>query len=729
MGDVVENDFGRQNCNVCGADATPLSADPLAQQLIAHIRDYNDPHRTLQLIPQVYYGASAPVPGDGYSTGDWYIDTTNTRAYSYRKISEDPDTYEWVPASASVEASLASYVYVDPLVVGGVAQETNLTNILQSYLKTAEAKAIYASKTEVSALTSKVNGISLENVVTRNGANASRDIDIILRDYLKTSDLASRLTGKQNKLTAGANITINQSTNVISAKVPAVSVATATVDGLMSAADKSFLDSVSGLLGTKQDKLTAANAGANVQISDGVISASVGLATSTSSGLMSSSDKVKLDQLPSGGISYTLPVASEAALGGVRVTGNVVDREVTSGSSGGYKYVAPPGMTPCKVGNFSGIIYSEDPPVATSSTYGTVKTGDSVSSESADYAPCCIDENGVIRYGTALRAVASGSTLGGIKVDSTPLGDTDGYLKLKVDATGTAYYSPSTVDTATSAVAGVVKVDSTTVGIANIGSSSILGANGWVKVRCDSDGYAYFNHGVASSSAFGHVKVDSTILTDTDDYQKCRIDGNGYLYYAKPETIIPKATSLDPGVVMVDSTTVDATSPSPYVKCRVDANGTIYSKGYDDAIATLQYQGAGHDVLHTPALTARTITSGNVVSSFDCTLMNNAMNYIAAAGTSDYDIYLKFPARLNPRTNARDFFVVIKFPGTWSSTRKLTLRNDGSATQGESIVVLGDPDYGSVIQGDLADCITMLYFTEVVSGTFVVSRKTVTEIM
>lgn len=777
MGDSSENKFDGQSCEVCGADATPLSADSFAQQFAAHITDYDDPHQTRRFIPKVYYGGASPAVGDGYNPGDWYIDTKNRQMYSYRQVSEYPAEFEWILATPSVSASLANYVYVTP---SSTARETNLDRILASYLTTDTAASSYVTQQQFDQLSSMMSGFSSINpadIVVRPVTNPVRNLDDILDSYATKSYVSSCLSNKQSLLVAGDNISIHPETNVIAANIPEIPLATKTSKGLMSPSDKINLGNVLTDCYYKQDKLTnEANAGAYVQIdSEGRISVAIPEASSTQAGLMSVADKTKLASLEKvTPTTYTLPVAAPTVLGGVRVSDVAKITDCTALESGALSYVAPAGWTPCRLGKYADYIYSADAPVASVDTYGTVKVGGVLSSTDTGFVPCSVNLSGQVCYSTAVQTVASGDVLGGIKVDSTVLDDTTGYSKLRVSSDGTAYYLSEFDTAATSETLGSIMVDSTSVPIGGIGNSSLLDSSNWMKIRCDDSGYAYFNHSIASSRSLGHVRVSDSILTDTTGFQMCQVDTAGRIYYAAQalekasSTVLggvkvssnvltdttgyrmcqvdevgniyspapAVATSGVPGSVKVDSTAVDSTAPSPYVKCRVDENGNIYSKGYDDAIAALQYQGAGHDVMHTPALTScahgeTDVDNGNpgYYVYYDCSLMNNAMNYIAMAGTANYLIHLKFPARLNPSTNARDFFVVIKFPDTWLSTQELVLESNGSLTQGETIVVLGDPEYGCILKGDLADCTTMLYFTEVVSGTFVMTRKTVSPIM
>lgn len=127
--------------------------------------------------------------------------------------------------------------------------------------------------------------------------------------YTKT-ELDTKINAKQDKLSAGNNITI--ANNTISAKDTTYSTATSSTDGLMSKTDKSKLDGLSNyndttikneistLKTSKQDKLIA---GTNITISNNTISAksttstTYSTATSSADGLMSKTDKSKLDNI------------------------------------------------------------------------------------------------------------------------------------------------------------------------------------------------------------------------------------------------------------------------------------------------------------------------------------------------------------------------------------------------------------------------------------------------
>lgn len=147
-------------------------------------------------------------------------------------------------------------------------------------------------------------------------------------------------------------------------------VATADNDGLMSAADKTKLDGIAtGANKYTHPSYTAKSSGlykvtvdatghvsATVAVAKSDITAlgipaqdtTYGAATTSAAGLMSASDKSKLDGIASGANKYTLPTASSSTLGGVKTTSTVTSTT---------------GLTACPI--ISGVPYYKD----TNSTY------------------------------------------------------------------------------------------------------------------------------------------------------------------------------------------------------------------------------------------------------------------------------------------------------------------------------------------------------------------------
>lgn len=239
------------------------------------------------------------------------------------------------------------------------ATKTDVNNAISSAIewkgtveKESELSTINASKGDMY----HVNEKSAEYVY--NGTEWEELGSIVdLSDYVTTSAMTAALGGKQDTLTAGANITISGKT--ISAKDTTYSVATTNANGLMSSGDKSKLDgisagaqvnSITGVKGNSEStyrtgnvNITPANiglgnvnntsdvnkpistatqnaldgkqatikAGTNITIaSDGVtISAkdtTYGVATTSANGLLSSTDKKKLDGISEGANKITV---------------------------------------------------------------------------------------------------------------------------------------------------------------------------------------------------------------------------------------------------------------------------------------------------------------------------------------------------------------------------------------------------------------------------------------
>ena len=165
--------------------------------------------------------------------------------------------------------------------------------------------------------------------------------------------------------------------------------ATETSEGLMSSIDKSKLDGIAVGANKYVHPETSGNkhipsGGSDGQIlkweSDGTAKwateTKYGLATETSGGLMSSTDKTNLDAAVSklsgiaeGANNYSLPMASNSQLGGVKTTSSVTDAT---------------GLTACPI--ISGVPYYKDTyneyslPTASSTTLGGVKTTSTVTS-------------------------------------------------------------------------------------------------------------------------------------------------------------------------------------------------------------------------------------------------------------------------------------------------------------------------------------------------------------
>lgn len=715
MSDEVLNS---ETCETCGAGVTPLGAD---DSFSAHVLDYEDPHRTLDYVrarlPGSLVGNGAPSNAQsGVVVGSRYFDMMASVGYVYCMTSSDPLTYAWVKDSGQDRMATLLSQY---------ATKSYVSDSLASYIKTSDAQTMFAGQSAVTALQTDVtelktwrNSSSFATVsyVTQSVANMAT-----------TGWVAQQLNGFQPTLStanAGNGVTISGSgtSAVISVSTD---VATHVVPGLMSADDKAYLDLLPGILSGKQDVLTADNAGTWITIAapNGTprISASIPVATTSSAGLLSSTDKAAIDSMRavvdemagSAGIA----LATRDTIGGVRVSAtNVVDHTQNGTDQNGNpvyvqldeSVIESYGYKACCLGTFDGLLYAPVAPRANAVQFGTVKvSGDSLTSLD-DYLPVRISTAGVLYSSTEVRKIASSTALGGIMVSPDVLSDTDGWSPVRVSSTGLAYFRSTSLEIASSLVLGGIYVGAGTL------TANQVSGDEWTPIRVDSDGIAYSATPLASGSERGMVLVDSAVLEDTTGYKLCKVDASGFLYAPGTDPAQPSVA----GTVVPDATPVDDADPGDYIPCRVDANGVIYAKGYDDAIATLQHQGAGHDVLYTP-----TVTDGV------CALKNNAMNYVSASSVSS-GTQLSVPARLSPATNARDFFVIVEIPSSYADTSFSFASTVISPTEGETVRLYAASDDGIesgsdglTFTGVTPGMIVMVYFTEVISGVFAVSRK------
>lgn len=108
--------------------------------------------------------------------------------------------------------------------------------------------------------------------------------------------------------------------------------ATTSSAGLMSKDDKSKLDGIAtnannyALPTASSNTLGGIKVGTNLTISNGVLSSkdtTYSVASTTANGLMSSTDKSKLDGIATGANNYSLPTASSSTLGGVKIGDNI----------------------------------------------------------------------------------------------------------------------------------------------------------------------------------------------------------------------------------------------------------------------------------------------------------------------------------------------------------------------------------------------------------------------
>lgn len=188
-------------------------------------------------------------------------------------------------------------------------------------------------------------------------------------------------------------------------------------------------------------------------------------ATSSAAGLMSASDKAKLDGIASGAnnYTYTLPTATSSVLGGVKVGSNIT---VSSGTISLTKanVTAALGYTPPTTNT----TYS----VATTDTAGLMSAADKVKL------------NGIATGANAYSLpTASSSTLGGVKTTST-VTSASGYTACPI-ISGVPYYQNTNTNTSHShtvgtglTISGTGGTSGTTTYSANLNSTASLGTIG-----------------------------------------------------------------------------------------------------------------------------------------------------------------------------------------------------------------------------------------------------------
>lgn len=188
-------------CPTCGADAlNPGSGqDPLER----HIRDYNDPHRTLSLVPKVYYGSDAPTTTDGYKSGDWYVDLTAKVLYSCAvENSGDEPVLMWVQATtatavtfADLAAALASY-----------STTSAVSQMLAAYVLKSEATQFVTAQqldargyVTAAGVASALVGYVTESSLDSRGYVTATALASALSSYATSASVGLALTGFYTK--------------------------------------------------------------------------------------------------------------------------------------------------------------------------------------------------------------------------------------------------------------------------------------------------------------------------------------------------------------------------------------------------------------------------------------------------------------------------------------------------------------------------------------------------
>lgn len=212
--------------------------------------------------------------------------------------------------------------------------------------------------------------------------------------------------------------------------------------------------------------------GTNLSISSGVLSAkdtTYGAATQTANGLMTSTDKAKLDGIASGANAYSLPTATSSVLGGVKIGSNI---NVSSGT-----------ISLTKANVTSALGYT---PPTTNTTYNNASTTAAGLMSASDKSKLDGIASGANAYSLP---TASASTLGGVKV-GTNLSISNGVLS----ATNTTYSAATTSAAGLMSAADKTKLNGIATGAtANSASTTTPKANGTASTGSES-GYSRGDH-------------------------------------------------------------------------------------------------------------------------------------------------------------------------------------------------------------------------------------------
>lgn len=233
------------------------------------------------------------------------------------------------------------------------------------------------------------------------------------------------------------------------------SAATTSAAGLMSASDKSKLDGIASganaytLPAASSSTLGGVKTGSNITNSSGTISitkanvtAALGYtppttnttysaATTSAAGLMSASDKSKLDGIASGANAYTLPAASSSTLGGVK-TGNNITNSSGTISLTKDNVTAALGYTP----------------PTTNTTYSAATTSAAGLMSASDKSKLDGIAHGANAY-TYTLPIAATFTLGGVRIGNNITISSDGIIGItQADVISALGYTPPTGTTA-----------------------------------------------------------------------------------------------------------------------------------------------------------------------------------------------------------------------------------------------------------------------------------------
>ena len=332
-----------------------------------------------------------------------------------------------------------------------------------------------------------------------------------------------------------------------------------------------------------------------------------GIATSTTPGLMDTTDRTKLDNIEAGANNYVLPAATVANLGGVKVGDNITLANDGTISLGGNNVTAALGYTPPQQDT------TYDP--ATTTTNGLMSAADKVKLNGI--------ATGANKY---VLPAASSSSLGGVIVGSNISSATNGTISLtKANVTSALGYTPPQQDT--------------TYTVATTTADGLMSSTDKSKLNGIENGANNYTLPAANSTDLGGVKVGGNISVGTDGtISLTKANVTSALGYTPPTTNTTYATMTASEIEAGTDTTgklVSAKVVGDFVSEQVGSLDTgVMSVATGSANGTISVDGSDVSVkgLGSAAYTASTAYAAASHNQASNTI--NAMTGYAKASTA-----------------------------------------------------------------------------------------------
>lgn len=419
-------------------------------------------------------------------------------------------------------------------------------------------------------------------------------------DYLTYKIHPNQLASQGVTYTAGDHINISSS-NVISATYD---VATSSDPGLMSTSDKTKLDGIeSGANNYELPTASASNlggvkvgSGLSINVEGALSADTIPEATTTTSGLMSATDKTKLDSVETGANAYSLPTAASNVKGGIMVgSGLTIDAttavlstnisDATTSTSGLMSSVDK-----TKLNGIETNANNYSLPTASANDLGGIKVGSGLS----------IDSNtGELSADQYQLPIASSSTLGGVIVGAGLSVASDGTISTTGGGGGSSTLSGlEDVDISSPQADQILKYDSTNSKWINAsggggGSSSLAGLSDVTISTPASNQALLYDTGSAS---WHNAGIDYSNITNTPTLAAVATSG-AYADLSGTPTLATVATSGD-----YADLTNKPTIPAAQVNSDWDAVSGVAQILNKPTLATVATTGAYSDLSGTPTI-------------------------------------------------------------------------------------------------------------------------------